>query len=182
LAEEGYRCARCGGELLSTRGIEVGHVFKLGTVFSEKQGAFYIDRDGNQKPLVMGCYGIGIGRIMAAAIEQNHDDKGIVWPVPIAPYHVYLCALGIEDGDISSAADILYKELSKQQIEVLYDDRLESAGVKFNDADLLGMPVRVVLSKRTLKSNSIEIKIRKEKETEILPLKDVIHKLTDLLR
>ena len=182
LAEAGHECAKCGDLLLSTRGIEIGHVFKLGTVFSEKQGAFFIDREGNQKPIVMGCYGIGLGRLMSAAIEQNHDDKGIIWPVPIAPYHVYLCALGMEDDKVETTANEIYSMLRNHGFEVLFDDRIESAGVKFNDADLLGIPVRVVISNRTIKNNSVEIKLRKDKEAEILPLEELIPRLTFLLQ
>ncbi|TET15641.1 MAG: proline--tRNA ligase, partial [Dehalococcoidia bacterium] len=182
LAEAGHRCTKCGSELQSMRGIEVGHIFKLGTVFSEMQGAFYLDRDGNQKPLVMGCYGIGIGRLLAAAIEQNHDEKGIIWPVPIAPYHIYLCTLGTDDPEVVSAAEKLYADLEEKGFEVLFDDRIESAGVKFNDADLLGVPVRVVVSQRTLKSNGAELKLRREKETELVSMGEVSSKLESLLK
>jgi len=181
LATAGHQCIKCGGELLSTRGIEVGHIFKLGTVFSQRQGAFYLDRDGDQKPLEMGCYGIGIGRLLAAAIEQNHDEKGVIWPVPIAPYHIYLCALGMDDPEVVSAAEKLYAELEGKGFEVLFDDRIESAGVKFNDADLLGVPVRVIVSPRTLKSNSAELKLRREKETELVSMGEVSSKLESLL-
>ncbi len=182
LASAGHRCAKCGSELLSTRGIEVGHIFKLGTVFSEKQGAFYLDRDGSQKPIVMGCYGIGVGRLLAAAIEQNHDEKGIIWPVPIAPYHVYLCGLDMVNEVVAASAEKLYIELEKEGFEVLFDDRNESAGIKFNDADLLGMPVRIIVSQRALKSDSAEVKLRREKETEIVPLNEVGGRLTNLLQ
>ncbi len=182
LAEAGHQCTKCGSGLLSMRGIEVGHVFKLGTVFSQKQGAFYLDRDGNQKSLVMGCYGIGTGRLLAAAIEQNHDEKGIIWPVPIAPYHIYLCPLGMDDPEVVSAAERLYTDLEDKGFEVLFDDRIESAGVKFNDADLLGVPVRVVVSRRALKSNSAELKLRREKETELVSMGEVSSRLESLLR
>jgi prolyl-tRNA synthetase len=182
LVSAGHLCAECGGELLSTRGIEVGHIFKLGTVFSERQGAFYLDRDGSQKSIVMGCYGIGIGRLLAAAIEQNHDEKGIIWPVSLTPYHVYLCGLDMENGVVDSAAEKLYSELERKGFEVLFDDRIESAGVKFNDADLLGVPVRIIVSQRTLKSDSVEVKLRRDKETELVPLEEVEKKLTTLLR
>ena len=178
----GHRCASCGGELLSLRGIEVGHIFKLGTVFSERQGALYLDRDGVQKAAVMGCYGIGLGRLLAAAIEQNHDEKGIVWPPPIAPYRVYLCALAMDDEGVVSTAERVYAELEEKGLEVLYDDRNESPGVKFNDADLLGMPVRVVVSKRTLKSRAAEVKMRRGKEAEVVPLDELAERLVALLR
>jgi prolyl-tRNA synthetase len=182
MARAGDRCPRCRRELLSTRGIEVGHVFKLGTVFSERQGAFFLDGDGNRKPMVMGCYGIGLGRLLAAAIEQNHDEKGIVWPVPIAPYQVYFCLLDTADVEVVSAAETLYAELEEKGFEVLYDDRSESPGVKFNDADLLGMPVRLVMSRRTLKAGNAELKLRKQKEAELVGLEEVASRLESLVR
>ena len=181
LAKEGYRCARCGAKLLSTRGIEVGHLFKLGTIFSEKLGAFYLDQDGVQKPIVMGCYGIGLGRLLAAVVEQNHDEKGIIWPPSIAPYQVYLCALSMDNPEVAQAAERLYSELEEAEFEVLFDDREESAGVKFNDADLLGIPIRVVISPRTLKQGVAEIKPRKQKEVELVPLGEVAEKLREML-
>jgi len=130
----------------------------------------------------MGCYGIGIGRLLAAAIEQNHDDKGIIWPVPIAPYHVYLCALDLDKAEVAAVAEKLYAELEGQGFEVLFDDRTESAGVKFNDADLLGMPARVVVSRRTVKSNGAEVKRRSEREVRVVALDSVADDLTSLLR
>jgi len=182
LAKAGHRCAKCSGELRSMRGIEIGHVFKLGTVFSQRQEAFYLDRDGVQKPMVMGCYGIGVGRLLAAVIEQNHDDKGIIWPTQIAPYQVYLCGLNIDEPAVAEAAEKLYGELSQKVYEVLFDDRNESPGVKFNDADLLGMPVRLTVSRRTLKSSSAEVKLRRAKETELVPLGRVAGRLEVLLK
>jgi len=170
-AQPGHGCPKCGHPMSSTRGIEVGHIFKLGTVFSETLGAFYLDREGQQQPIVMGCYGIGLGRLMAAAIEQNHDDKGIIWPLPLAPYQVYLCALGMEKPEV---AERLYSELQASGVQVLYDDRLESPGVRFNDADLLGIPLRVVVSPRTLKTQSLEVKWRSEKEAQLLPLDGIV--------
>jgi len=184
LARAGHQCPKCEAELMSERGIEIGHVFKLGTVFSQRQGAFFIDRDGVQKPLVMGCYGIGVGRLLAAVIEENHDDKGIIWPLEIAPYQVYLCALAprIDEAAVAEAAEKLYAELCREKFEVLFDDRIESPGVKFNDADLLGMPVRLTVSRRTLKSSSAEVKLRREKETGLVPLAGVAEKLKALLK
>jgi prolyl-tRNA synthetase len=181
-AGAGYRCPACEGELVSTKGIEVGHVFKLGTVFSDRQECLFLDKNGDQKAAVMGCYGIGVGRLLAAAIEQNHDDKGITWPVPIAPYHVYLCALGIGDATVAAAAERLYAQLTETGLEVLFDDRDESAGVKFNDADLLGMPVRVVVSKRTLQTDGAEIKARAEAATAVVALDHVSKEVALLLR
>jgi len=182
LARAGHRCAKCSGELRSMRGIEIGHVFKLGTVFSQRQEAFYLDRDGVQKPMVMGCYGIGVGRLLAAVIEQNHDDKGIIWTSQIAPYQVYLCGLNIDEPAVAEAAEKLYGELSQRRYEVLFDDRNESPGVKFNDADLLGMPVRLTVSRRTLKSSSVEVKLRRAKDIELVPLGRVAERLEVLLK
>ncbi|MFQ5924660.1 MAG: proline--tRNA ligase [Dehalococcoidia bacterium] len=173
IAQAGEGCPRCGSKLLSTRGIEVGHVFKLGTFFSERLDATFIDRDGVERPIVMGCYGIGIGRLLAAAIEQNHDEKGIIWPLPIAPYQVHLCPLAMDKPEVTSAAERLYLDLEQEGLEVLFDDRSESPGVKLNDADLLGMPLRLILSPRTIKSQSVELKRRGEKEAEIIPFEGV---------
>ncbi|MBI4332229.1 MAG: proline--tRNA ligase [Chloroflexi bacterium] len=174
LARGGEGCPGCGADLLSTRGVEVGHVFKLGTFLSERMGAFFLDERGEQRPIVMGCYGIGIGRILAGAVEQNHDDAGIIWPAPIAPYHVYLCPLFMDNAEVVSAAEKLYQELQAAGVEVLFDDRADSPGIKFNDADLLGIPVRVTISPRLLKTNSIEVKKRTEKKAEIRPVEGVV--------
>lgn len=181
LAKVGYKCPRCDGKLRSQRGIEVGHTFKLGTVFSEKLEALYLDQDGIQKPVLMGCYGIGLGRLLAAAVEQNHDEKGIIWPISIAPYEAYLCVLGGDKPEVSQTVGRLYAELRRHGFEVLFDDRDESAGVKFNDADLIGIPVRVVVSPRTLKEDSAEIKLRRETGSELVPLDKVHDRLSGLL-
>jgi prolyl-tRNA synthetase len=180
-ARAGDRCPGCGGTFASTHGIEVGQVFKLGTFLSEKLGAAFIDEKGESHPIVMGCYGIGIGRLLAAAIEQNHDEKGIIWPVSIAPYHVYLCPLYRQDSKVAKVADSLYAELEAAGLEVLFDDREESPGVKFNDADLLGMPFRVTVSPRTLQKDSVELKKRPEKESELVPLDEIVGKLKNLI-
>ena len=180
-AQAGEGCPRCKGKLLSTRGIEVGHVFKLGTFLSEKLGAFFIDADGVSHPVVMGCYGIGLGRLLAAAIEQNHDDKGIIWPPAIAPYHIYLCPLYLENPQVAATAEKLYADLEAQGLEVLFDDREESPGVKFNDADLLGIPIRVTISPRTLENDSVEIKRRSEKKSQLVPLEEVVTRLNELI-
>jgi prolyl-tRNA synthetase len=181
-AMPGDGCPRCGkGELLSVRGIELGHVFKLGTFYSERLGATYLDRDGVERPILMGCYGIGIGRLLAAAIEQNHDEKGIIWPVTIAPYQVHLCSISADNSEVASAAEGLYLQLQQKGFEVLYDDRGESPGVKLNDADLLGMPLRVIISPRTLKSQSVEVKKRSEGEAVIIPLEGLEERLKAML-
>jgi prolyl-tRNA synthetase len=181
-AHAGDKCRKCGGKLASTHGIEVGHVFKLGTFLSEKLEAYYIDENGESHPIVMGCYGIGLGRLLAAAIEQNHDDKGIVWPAPIAPYHVYLCPLYREGSQVGEVAEKLYAEFEEAGLEVLFDDREESPGVKFNDADLLGIPWRVTVSPRTLGKDSVELKRRSEKDSELVPLEEIAGKLKELIR
>jgi len=181
LACAGEGCPRCGSKLLATQGIEVGHVFKLGTFLSERLGVSYIDASGASHPIVMGCYGIGIGRLMAAIVELNHDDKGIIWPMAVAPYQVYLCPLYLENNDVLKAAESLYTELEKQGLEVLFDDRIESPGIKFNDADLLGIPVRVTISPRTLEKDSIELKLRSEKKAELVPLGEAAEKIKRLI-
>ena len=173
LAQEGYACPRCGTPLQATRGIEVGHVFKLGTFYSDRLGANFLDDQGQQNPIIMGCYGIGVGRLLAGAIEQNHDDKGIIFPTPIAPYQVHLLALNPTDDQVRGAADDLYQRLHDDGLEVLYDDREESAGVKFNDADLLGLPVRLVVSKRNLGQDAVEVKARPEAESRLVPTAEV---------
>jgi prolyl-tRNA synthetase len=181
LTKEGHGCSVCGTSLNAVRGIEVGHVFKLGTYFTELLGANYLDAQGQQHPLIMGCYGIGVGRLLAGAIEQNHDDKGIIFPTPIAPYQVHLLSLNVQDPEVASAAEELYGRLEGAGYEVLYDDRAESAGVKFNDADLLGLPVRLVVSGRNIKQGAVEAKRRHDAEGFLVPLDEVESALGELL-
>src|SRR6266705_6131058 len=173
-AYDGSTCVRCGGILHAVRGSEVGHIFKLGTKYSELFDATYLDAEGEAHPILMGCYGIGVGRIMATAVEQSHDEKGIIWPFSIAPYHVALVGLDLEKEETSSAAEQLYADLLAAGVEVLFDDRTETAGVKFNDADLLGLPLRAVVSKRSLKNGGFELKLRSQKESRIVPLADAV--------
>jgi len=180
-ADRGSPCARCGAPLELWRAIEVGHLFKLGTIFSEKFGAYYLDREGRKRPVVMGCYGLGLDRLLAAIIEQNHDEKGIIWPLEIAPFQIYLCPLGMDDPEIRRKAEELYMLLGRAGFEVLYDDREESPGVKFNDADLLGIPVRLVISKRTLKTGSVEVKRRDQEQGELVPQDEIAEFLSRLL-
>jgi prolyl-tRNA synthetase len=176
----GDKCPQCGGTLESTHGIEVGHIFKLVTTYSQKFDASFIDEKGESKPLVMGCYGLGLSRLMAAVIEQHHDEKGIIWPPTLAPYQLYLCPLYKEGIKVEEVAEKLYAELEAAGFEVLFDDRQESPGVKFNDADLLGMPLRVTVSPRTLEKNSVELKKRAEKDSELVPLAEVVKRLKEL--
>jgi prolyl-tRNA synthetase len=181
-AQAGDGCPKCNGKLKSSRGIEVGHVFKLGTFLSEKLGASFLDQNCVPQSITMGTYGIGLGRLMAAAVEQNHDDKGIIWPVAIAPYHIYLCPLRLENSDVAENAEKLYRNLTRKNFEVLFDDRDESPGVKFNDADLIGIPLRLTISPRTLEGRSIEVKWRKEKQAELLPLEGIATSIKELLQ
>jgi prolyl-tRNA synthetase len=173
LAEAGSRCAKCNSKFVAVRGIEVGHIFVLGTIYSAKLGANYIDAAGISHPIVMGCYGLGLSRLLAAAIEQHHDEKGIIWPMPIAPYQVYLCPLYREGTKVAETAEKINKELEAAGLEVLFDDRLESPGIKFNDADLLGIPLRITISPRTLDKSSVEVKWRAEKEAKIVPIEGI---------
>jgi prolyl-tRNA synthetase len=181
LARAGDSCPKCDGRLSFSRGIEVGHVFKLGTFISERFGASFLDKDGKSRPIVMGSYGIGLGRLLAAMVEQGHDDKGIIWPLSIAPYQVHLCPLSLDKPGVAATADKVYQELQREGIEVLFDDRDDSPGIKFNDADLLGMPLRLTLSPRTMQSDSVEAKWRTEKETQLLPLDNLTVQVGKLL-
>jgi prolyl-tRNA synthetase len=181
LARPGDSCPQCGAELSVVRGIEVGHVFKLGTFISDRFGASFLDSDGKSRPTVMGCYGIGLGRLLAAIVECSHDGKGIIWPLSVAPYQVHLCALYLDEPAVLPAAEGVYQELQKEGIEVLLDDRAESPGVKFNDADLLGIPLRLTLSPRTLRSEGIEAKWRTQKEMQIVPLENSAVQVRKLL-
>src|SRR6266567_3868025 len=181
-AYDGSTCVRCGGILHAVRGSEVGHIFKLGTKYSELFDATYLDAEGEAHPILMGCYGIGVGRIMATAVEQSHDEKGIIWPFSIAPYHVALVGLDLEKEENRHVAEQLYADLNSAGIEVLYDDRSETAGVKFNDADLIGLPIRAVVSKRSLKNGGIELKLRSQKESRIVPLADAVQVMQNEIR
>ncbi len=181
LACAGEGCIQCQKPLKTVRGIEVGHIFKLGTFLAEKMGAYYADAEGNSRPIVMGCYGIGVGRLLASVIEASHDEKGIIWPFSVAPFEVYLCPLFLEDERVSQTAEMLYNELTDSGIEVLYDDRIESPGVKFNDADLLGIPLRITVSPRTLEKNSVELKWRTEKKADLVSIDGIIDQVKKIV-
>lgn len=178
-ASEGAQCVRCGGALRAVRGTEIGHIFKLGALYSEMFAAMFLGAEGASHPILMGCYGIGIGRTLAALVEQSYDEKGILWPFSVAPYSVHLLGLDLDKAENRQAAEQLYAELSAAGVEVLYDDRTESAGVKFNDADLIGLPLRAVVSKRSLKSGGVELKLRKENTSWIVPLGEVVQVMKD---
>ncbi len=167
-------CPSCGGAIRLVQGIEVGHIFKLGTGYSESMRAYFQDRDGSEKPLVMGCYGIGVSRVVAAAIEQNHDDNGIIFPVPLAPYQVTVLNLGMKDENICEAVETVYSQLCEAGLDVFLDDRDERPGVKFKDADLLGFPLRVTVGKRYSESGMIEVRRRSDSLTEETTLNDLV--------
>ncbi|HQY92036.1 proline--tRNA ligase [Caldilinea sp.] len=164
-ASDGHACPQCGEALYNARGVEVGNIFKLGTKYSKAMGATYLDEKGDEKPIVMGSYGIGSGRLMAVIIEMLHDDAGIKWPITVAPYQVLLVSLATEKTpEVTAAAEQLYATLLKAGVEVLYDDREERAGVKFNDADLLGIPIRLTVGAKGLKNGIVEGKLRRNGE------------------
>lgn len=173
---EGEACNRCGSTLRVARGIEVGHVFKLGTKYSEAMGATILDENGKERPMLMGCYGIGVTRIIGAAIEQNNDENGIIWPMAIAPFQVAIVPIG--KGEANSVAEKIYEALTAQGIEVLLDDRKERPGVKFKDADLIGYPVRVTIGDRGLNENIVEVKFRDEEESQKVEVNKVIDFVT----
>lgn len=182
MAEPGDPCPKCGkGSYVITKGIEVGHIFKLGTKYSESMNATYLDKDGKQKYMIMGCYGIGIGRTAAAAIEQNHDDDGIIWPVQLAPFEVIVVPVNTNDDEVRNVADTIYLKLKKKGIDVAIDDRDERAGVKFNDADLIGYPLRINVGKKNLKEGNVEIFVRKNKETFVVKREESVSKTLELL-
>jgi len=167
------KCPECGGLLNQTQAIEAGQVFSLGTKYSKGMGATFVDRDGKEKPIIMGCYGIGIGRLMGTIVEVYHNDAGIIWPENVAPYKIHLVSIGDGQDVIKKAAEI-YQNLVKKGEEVLYDDRDESPGVKLADADLIGIPERWVVSGNTLKKDSIEVKKRSEDSAKLVKISNLI--------
>jgi prolyl-tRNA synthetase len=181
-ARDGDGCTKCDGTLKSMQGIEIGHVFKLGTFLSNALGANFIDEKSESRPIIMGCYGIGLGRLLAAVVEHYHDEKGIIWPLSIAPYQVYLCPLYREDTNVAEVAEKLYAEMQSAGLEVLFDDRGESPGVKFNDADLLGIPLRVTVGPRTLQNGNVEVKWRAEKEATLVTVADAVSRVKELIQ
>ena len=177
-AQDGDSCPDCGGVLHAVRGVEVGNIFKLGTRFSEPMGCYYTDKEGVERPVVMGSYGIGSGRLLACVAEEHHDDKGLIWPVTVAPYHVHLVALAGKGSDqVQQEANAMYDDLMAAGIEVLYDDREESPGVKFNDADLIGLPIRLTVSERAFQQGGVEFKRRDQTEKSLLPRAEVVERV-----
>lgn len=181
LVTEGDACPRCDGTLELFRGIETGHIFKLGTKYSEAMGCNFTDENGQDHPMTMGCYGLGIGRTVAAAIEQNHDKEGIIWPRPLAPFEVLLVALNPDDPEVGKVAGELYSTLTGQGVDVLYDDRDERPGVKFKDADLIGFPVRVVVGARSLAEGNVELSLRRDRQKQMVPVGESAAKVMELL-
>lgn len=169
-AAAGDACVTCGGLLRSAAGVEVGNIFKLGTRFSTALGATFLDAEGHERPVVMGSYGIGVGRLLACVVEEHHDEAGIVWPPAVAPYQVHLVVLGRKAPAALGAAEQIYHDLWAAGIEVLMDDRDESPGVKFNDADLIGLPLRLTVGERSLKAGGVELRLRRGGETRLAPL------------
>lgn len=174
-------CPKCGGKIELKKGIEVGQVFKLGTKYSEKLGCTYLDQNGKTHPMVMGCYGIGVTRTVAASIEQNHDDDGIIWPVAIAPYEVVIIPANNKDEEVMNAARNLYEEMENRRDEVVLDDRNERAGIKFKDADLIGYPIRVTIGKKWKESGLVEVRLRRSGEVTEVALKDCKEKVLEML-
>lgn len=180
--QEGDVCPQCGGKIVRCRGIEVGQVFKLGTKYSEALHATFLDNQGKSHPFVMGCYGIGVTRTVAASIEQNHDDDGIIWPVAIAPYEAVIVPANNKSEEVMSAARKLYEDMEDGRDEVVLDDRNERAGIKFKDADLIGYPVRVTIGKKWQQSGCVEIKIRRSGEVVEVPLEEAKDKVLEILK
>ncbi|MGI6086035.1 MAG: proline--tRNA ligase [Acetivibrionales bacterium] len=173
---EGDACPRCGQTITLARGIEVGHIFKLGTKYSELLKCNYIDKSGNEQPMVMGCYGIGIDRLMAAVIEQNNDEKGIIWPMGIAPYHVIIVPVNVLDETVMDIAQNMYEKLTESNVEVILDDRNERAGVKFNDADLTGIPIRINIGRKAAEG-LVEFKPRNSNEAITMSVDEAMKKI-----
>ena len=183
LMAEGDPCPHCGAPVKKARGIEVGQVFKLFTKYSQAMKATFLDENGKEQPMVMGCYGIGVGRTMAAAVEQNNDKDGMIWPAAIAPYQVLVVPVNVKDAESTAKAEEIYNQLLDAGLEVVIDDRKERPGVKFKDADLIGYPLRVVVGPKTLQTGELEVKIRKNGEVKMLPLaSDYVAAIKELLK
>ena len=181
VSQPGDACPRCGGVIKFVRGIEVGHVFKLGTKYSKAMKAVYLDRDGKEKTMIMGCYGIGIGRTVAACIEQNFDSNGIIWPIPLAPFTVIVTPVNIKESDVMKASEDIYRELLACGVESIMDDRDERAGVKFKDADLIGIPLRIVVGSKNLAQGRVELKIRRSGENRLYETGKIVDEVRKII-
>jgi prolyl-tRNA synthetase len=183
-AGEGSTCPSCENGMRSVRGVEVGNIFKLGTFYSEAMDCKFLDKDGQKKPVIMGSYGIGLGRLMACIAEEYHDEYGLNWPITVAPYQVHLILLGGKNQEAdqkpnspAKIAESLYASLQNAGIEVLYDDRLESPGIKFNDADLIGIPIRLTVAERSIQQGGIELKRRAQTSRRFIPIDEVLNQI-----
>ncbi|MCK4402117.1 proline--tRNA ligase, partial [bacterium] len=177
---EGDKCPKCAAHMKIKKGIELGHIFKLGTKYSKSMGAEFLDKDGKKKTIIMGCYGIGISRIIAAVIEQNNDENGIIWPRSIAPYQVEILPVNINDNETMQIAENLYKKFLSEKIEVVIDDRDERPGIKFKDADLIGIPIRITISSKKVKDNVVEIHKRDTGKNKQVNINDLLDNLTNI--
>ncbi len=181
-AREGDACASCGGVLRSSRGVEVANIFKLGTRYTEAMGATFLGEDGEQRPVIMGSYGIGLGRLLACIAEQHHDERGLTWPLSVAPFPIHLVSLAGKKEQVQQTAELVAASLDGAGLEPLFDDRSESAGVKFNDADLIGLPLRITVSERSLRQGGVEMKLRRSTETIVAPIEQVVEEARQLLK
>jgi prolyl-tRNA synthetase len=173
-AGDGSACPNCGQPMRLTRGVEVGNIFKLGTRYTDALGCTYLDENGQSRAVVMGSYGIGVGRLLACIAEEHHDERGLLWPKSVAPYPVHLVVLPGKTVDTLTIAETIEKELTQAGLEPLFDDRAESAGVKFNDADLIGLPLRITVSERAFKQGGVEFKRRSGGDSWIVALENVL--------
>jgi len=178
---EGDTCPRTGGAIKFARGVEVGHVFKLGTKYSQAMGATFLDENGRSQPMIMGCYGIGVSRTIAAVIEQNNDEDGIIWPVAVAPFHVHVIPVNVKVDDQRQASEQITEQLQRAGLEVLFDDRPERAGVKFKDADLIGLPLRITVSDKAAQEGTVEVRVRKNGDTHVVKLDELVSTVKALL-
>ncbi len=173
LVAAGASCPHCGKPLVEEQALEVGHTFKLGTKYSAAMGATFLGPDGHDAPIVMGCYGIGLDRLLAAIVQANHDERGIIWPAAVAPYPVHLVGLNLDFPEVAEAAERVYATLGAAGVEPLFDDRPDSPGVKFADADLIGVPLRLTVSRRSLRQSSVELTVRATNQSSLVPLAEV---------
>jgi prolyl-tRNA synthetase len=179
---QGEPCPIDGSPINIVKAIELGHIFKLGTKYSEALGAYFLDKDGNEHPIIMGSYGIGVERIIACYIEQNHDQYGIIWDYPLTPFDIHLIGINTKSNLISAECENIYTELTNNGFEVLYDDRDENPGVKFNDADLIGIPIQIIIGEKNIKKGLVEVKIRRTNQRELIPREEILNYLKDRIK
>jgi prolyl-tRNA synthetase len=183
-AAEGYGCPCCAKPMRASRGVEVGNIFQLGTKYTKALGSDFLNAEGKSQSVIMGSYGIGVGRLLACIAEENHDDSGLVWPISIAPFQVVIVSLARKEGECQQVAEQIYTDLKENGIEVLFDDRKENPGVKFKDADLIGIPIRLTVGDRGIKNGTIELKLRRDAEHRDISIEEavncVIRSISDL--